>query len=131
MFVKYFAVDDGVLDSGRRHHEASSTARQIAAHLATPRGTYRIVVKHYNVRRESRRQPSAVLDAEVVRRLLGDALDRTLERHRTALAHPRPEHVGGVARVAQHIDVRAAVRQSDHRARVADQFGNAILVGIE
>jgi len=41
------------------------------------------------------------------------------------------EEARGITAIDQHIDVGTTVRQPEHRARIAKQFGNPILVGIE
>ena len=47
------------------------------------------------------------------------------------LAHEGADQISRIAGVAEHIDVRAAVRNADHGARIAEFTGDALLVDIE
>ena len=60
----------------------------------------------------SLRDPAAILDPIEIRWVRGHAPHRLLQRQHLALPHPGPQHVGRIARVAQHVEVRAAVRSS-------------------
>src|SRR5215471_14216545 len=54
-----------------------------------------------------------------------------LEREGLALAHPGSEQISWISGVDQHVHVRPAVGESDHGARVTQQLGYPILVGVE
>src|SRR5713226_1182206 len=67
---------------------------------------------------------TAALDAEVIRRLRSHALDGVLETEQAFVAHPFADQVGGITRITQIVDMRAAVGYADQRARIAQQFGS-------
>ena len=46
---------------------------------------------------------------------------RLFQRQRLSLAHPAAKQVGGVRSVTEHIDMRAAIRETDHEARIGDE----------
>ena len=95
-----------------------------AAHGLYVRGAVRVVVqllaqsRDVNVEEVRRgaeragRDPASVADSKEVGGIRGHSPHRFLERQDLALAHPRAEHVRRVARVAQHVEVRAAVAQA-------------------
>src|SRR6266851_3105909 len=120
-----------MLDTARRHHDSAAAARQIVAHLATLGRANRVVIENDDIRSHSRQETPALLDAEEIRRLRGQALDRALEAHHLPVAHPRAEQIGAIARVAQHIDMRPAVGKPTHHARIGDYLRDALLVRVE
>ena len=90
VLVKYFAVNDGIFDALRRHDQTPAAARQVVAHLGALGGIDRVVVQDRDVGGHARKQTSAVLDAEEIRRLRSDTFDREFQRERLTLAHPVP-----------------------------------------
>src|SRR5260370_6251175 len=120
-----------MLDAARRHYDPAAAARQIVAHLATLGRANRVVIENDDIRRHSRQETPALLDAEEIRRLRGQALDRALEAHHLPVAHPRAEQIGAIARVAQHVDMRSTVRKPNHHARIGDQLRDSLLVRVE
>src|SRR5260370_16643710 len=99
-----------MLDTTRRHYDSAAAARQIVAHLATLGRANRVVIENDDIRRHSRQETPALLDAEEIRRLRGQALDRALEAHHLPVPHPRAEQIGAIARAAQHVDLRPTLR---------------------
>ena len=112
----------------RRHHEPPSAAGQVMRICARRAELTVLGSKIATSACQTLLQLAALLDAEEVRRLRREPLDRELQRERLALAHPDARADRCVARVAQHIDMRAAVRQPDHRARIGDELLDAVLV---
>src|SRR6266851_741014 len=90
-----------MLDTTRRHYDSSAAARQIVAHLATLGRANRVVIENDDIRRHSRQETPALLDAEEIGRLGGYALDRAFEAHHLPVAHPRAEQIGAIPRVEQ------------------------------
>ena len=54
-----------------------------------------------------------------------------LQGHGLPVAHPSADQIGAVTGVAQHIHVRPAIGQADHRLVVRNQFGDAVFVRVE
>src|SRR6202047_961004 len=109
-----------MLDTARRHYDPAATARQIVAHLTTLGRANRVVIENDDIRRHSRQETPALLNPEEISRLGGYALDCALEAHRLPVTHPRAEQIGAIARVAQHVDMRTAIRKPNHHARIGD-----------
>src|ERR1700687_1295500 len=84
-----------------------------------------MLVENRDVGGKSGLEAAAIPDSEEVGRLRGDALDRLLEGHRSAFAHPGAEEIRAVACVAEHVHMRAAVGETDHGARIGDQLSNS------
>src|SRR5208282_2866851 len=91
--VEDVAVDDGVFDSLRGHYESAASARQIVLHPRALGGADRALIEDGDIGGQTDLEPSAILDAEKVRGLRGDALDRLFQRHRLAFAHPGAEQI--------------------------------------
>src|SRR5690348_15151551 len=93
-------------------------------HLGTMTRINRRVVEDNEVGRVAGGDSSAALDAEIVRRLRSHALDGVLETEQALVAHPFADQVGWITRIAQIVDMRAAVGYADQRARITQQFGS-------
>src|SRR6267142_4510377 len=122
---RHCAVDDRVLDALRAHHHALRAAGQVIAPLGPADRAYGLCIENREVRRHPRLQAPAIADAEEVRRVGSHAPHRLLERERAALAHPGAEDEGRIARVAQHVEVRAAVAQAEQHVAVLQDLGHA------
>src|ERR1700735_843414 len=91
VIVEDVAVYDRVLDALRRHHESAAAAGQIVLHARALGRADFALVENRDVGGKPDLEPSAILYSEKVCRLRRDSLDRTLQRQRLALAHPRAE----------------------------------------
>jgi hypothetical protein len=76
-------------------------------------------------------QHAAVRNAEHRRRHLGELVHGLLEAQRLALPHPDVEERGGVAHVADEVDVSAPVGQADQASVVGDEALDARRVEVE
>src|SRR2546425_863883 len=119
VFVQHLSVDNRVLDAFRLRHQPASPARQVVADFRALRRADRAEVEDCDVRRQPGPQLAAIGETEEPRRLRGDPLHCVLEREHLLLAHERAQQIGRVPRIAQHIDVRAAVGDADQRASSA------------
>src|SRR6266849_7030620 len=122
--VKHLAVYDRVMNSESARHQAASAARQVMQHLGAMAGINRRVVEDDEVGCVAGSDSTAALDAEIIRGLRSHALDGVLETEQAFVAHPFADQVGGITRITQIVDMRAAVGYSDQRARIAQQFGS-------
>src|SRR5262249_23738726 len=107
--VNHFTVDDRVVDTLRRHHEAGAAARQVANLVLAHLGVDLIEVEDHPVSGHTWREPSAPHHTENVGGIRRHQLDRALEAEELLFAHPMADHVGGIAGFAMRIDVRTAV----------------------
>ena len=69
--------------------------------------------------------PNRSAGSEVSRRT------RFRQRQHAAFAHPGAEQISRIARVAQHVHVRAAVAEADQDRRVVEQLGHAVDASVE
>ena len=122
----HHAVDHGVLDAARRHDHALGAAGQIEPPLAAVGRAHAGRVEDGDVGRQAGGEPAAAPDAEDLGRVRGEPPHPFLQRQRLALAHPGAERVGRVARIAQHIDVGAAVPQRHQHALVVQDLRHAV-----
>ena len=79
--------------------QARAARRQILHRRGPQRRIDLRFVENHDVGRRAGAQPAAVLEAEEVRRLRRDALDRALQRKGALLAHPVTEQIGGIAAI--------------------------------
>src|SRR5271155_3189700 len=89
-----------------------------------------VEVENREVGRHARRDYPAARNAEETRGLRSDPLDRMFERKRLPPADEIADEISGIASVAQHIDVGAAVRNSDHRARITELARDPLFVDV-
>src|SRR5271155_2049907 len=78
VLVEHVAVDDGVFDALRRHHEPAAAAGQIVLHARALGRAYLALVEDRDVGGQPDLEPAAILDSEEVRRLRRDSLDCVL-----------------------------------------------------
>src|SRR5262249_18746065 len=70
-------------------------------------------------------------NAEEVRDLAGQPVDRTLERESLPLPYPLAEQVGRVASVAELVDVGTAVGEPDQEPRIRDHGPNRFRILVQ
>ena len=108
------------LDPFGLRHQAPSVAGQVVGVLRRLRG-HRVGIEQHEVGHLALGQHAAVGDAEHPRRHLGELVHGLLQTEHLALADPEVEQRGGVAHVADEIDVRPAVGEADQAAVVGDE----------
>ena len=115
------AVDEHVPDAGGLLGGQALRVGGKVAHAARRPGADGGRIEDAHVGRVALAQVAAPHEAEHVGGLAGELAHRVLERHHLALAHPRAEQVGGERRVAQLVDVRARVGESEHDVVVHEE----------
>ena len=83
-------------------------------------------IEHAHVGPVALTQVPAPHEAEHVGGLACEFAHRLLERHDLTLAHPLPQQVGGQRRVAQLVDVRTRVGQSERHVVVREQVRDRV-----
>jgi len=122
---QHLAVHDRGVHPHCARQQPSRTPRQVGDVLSFER-IDGVGIEEHQVRSQALGDAPAVLDAEEARRHRREQTYTLLERERFALAHPVCQQVGGITGVAEHVDVRTAVAQSDEKAPVLEKIPHAL-----
>src|SRR4029450_10729174 len=129
LFPHHRAVHRHQLDAGGVPHVAVAAAGNVADEVLAA-AVDGVGVEQHEISGQSWRNLAAASDAERVGELAGDAVHGLLERERLQLADPARQQVAGVARAAELCDVRAGVAGADVDARVRQDRGDAVRIGM-